>query len=99
MLKFLQLSFIVLFLFALAGHNCSTPADDRKLGYKAPTIPFLCELQLTNHQSDIDVADLFAARPVFDLVSGITKLIGTWQILMGGGGGGAVVDWLRFPLC
>lgn len=76
MLKFLQLSFIVLlFLFALAGHNCSTPAEDRKLGYKAPIIPFLCELQLTNHQSDIDVADIFAARPVFDLVSGITKLI------------------------
>ncbi|XP_076471495.1 nuclear pore membrane glycoprotein 210-like [Babylonia areolata] len=55
---------------ALTGTNCTAPAEQRKGGYKSPIIPFSCTLQLTNHQADVSVSDIFSAHPVFDAVSG-----------------------------
>ncbi|ESO84308.1 hypothetical protein LOTGIDRAFT_236288 [Lottia gigantea] len=52
----------------LQGDNCSAIVASEY--YQPTTIPFYCNLQLVNHQTDITIADLFKATPTFDHIKG-----------------------------
>lgn len=57
--------------FLCAGHNCSFSAEEKNVGYVASAIPFRCDLELTNHQTDISARDIFSVESVFDYGTGM----------------------------